>query len=239
MSAALKRYAEAAAKLDPDDPRAAFARKRAEELERKIPTLTVNVSATAPEEIRVTRNGEPLTTELGAPVRLDPGLVVVVAEAAGFHPRVYQLNLAPGDVEELSVAVGARIEVDAPPPAKEREMSTNALAGYVLLATGAASGVAAGTFGWLTHDAYATVREHCDVDSRSCFDTTGKTAADKGATYETLAYVFGGVAVVSLSIGGYLLLTDDEPEGARTQQLSLAVVAHGADSPGLVLNGTF
>jgi tetratricopeptide (TPR) repeat protein len=236
LSAALKRYQEAVDQLEPDDPRAAFARKRAEELERKIPTLTVSVSATAPEKIRVTRNGEPLTTELGTPVRLDPGNFVVVAEATGYHPRVYQLSLAPGDTEQLSVAVGERIEADAPPAT---DLSSRTIAGYVLLATGAASGAASGTFAWLTHSEYSTVRERCDVGERVCRDATGQTAAETGATYETLAYVFGGVAVVSLSIGGYLLLADDEPESEESGQLSLSVVANGSDSPGLVLHGTF
>jgi hypothetical protein len=237
LATAFSLYTEAIDRLDAGDPRADFARKRAEELRRRAPTLTVTVDEAAPEEVLVTRNGEPLTKELGKKVRLDPGRVVVVVEASGHSPRVYQLQLAPGDAEELSVAAGERIEPETQQVTMDASSTT--IAGYVLLATGAASGVTAGTFAWLTQQQYAIVKEHCDVDTQACFDAAGKTAADKGATYETLAYVFGGVAVASLSIGGYLLLTDDDTASTAHHQLTFSVVTNGSDSPGLVLGGTF
>lgn len=238
LTTAFRLYDEAAQKLDADDPRADFARRRADELTRKIPTLVVSLSPSAPEEIRVTRNGQLLTTEFGSPVQLDPGRVVVVAEASGYHPRVYQLDLAAGEKERLSVGVGARIAPNRAAEAAPAKAGSDPTLGYVFLATGGASTIAAATFGFLTYSEYRTVRDNCDVEREECFNATGREAAQTGATYETLAYVFGGVGIVGLSLGGYFLLSEADP-GSADGQATLSVGAVGADSPGLLLRGNF
>jgi hypothetical protein len=239
LKASLRGYVQALAKLEATDPRRSFARKQAGSLALRVPKLTVALSEGVPREVRVTCNGERLTEELDTPMRFDPGRVVVVAEASGYHPRVYQLELAAGDNERLRVAVGARIApanpVDIRPPAPKHEDST---LGYVFVGTGVASSAAAATFGVLTYTAYRTVRDQCDVDRNVCFDAEGQSAAKSGATYETLAYVFGGAGLVSLSVGSYLLLSVGEPDSSEGL-LSVAAVANGIAPPRLELSGRF
>lgn len=239
LVSALRRYREALAQLEETDPRRPFTRRQAGALAVRVPQLTLTPQRGAPPDIRLTCNGVRLSHELGKPMSFDPGRVVVVAEAKGFNPRVYQLDLAPFDRERLSVGVGAPIAsaqpvvVRAPPP-PSRDPSW----GYVFLATGGASATAAATFGVLTYAEYRTVGEHCDLERNVCFDAVGQRAARTGAAYETLAYVFGGLGLGSLSVGSLLLLSDGEPKGGEAR-LSLSLFSDGHALPKLELKGRF
>jgi hypothetical protein len=55
------------------------------------------------------------------------------------------------------------------------------------------------------------MQEHCNADMLQC-DTTGLEARDDGATYALVANIAGGVGIVALGAGLYLVLSDDTSE---------------------------
>jgi hypothetical protein len=242
IASAWRRYTEAVDLLEAGDRRLGFARAKVEELEPDIPRLTVDLARQAPSDTRVTRNGVPIAKELGSSARLDPGRFVIVAEASGHERRVYHVDLGPGDNERLSVGVGEPLPRARTPDATVQPTpdSGGSTLGYVLLGSGIAAGAAGVTFGALTFDEYQTVREHCDLETSQCFDSTGQEAASAGATYEKLAYLLGGTGLVSLSIGSVLLLSDDEAEAReRTAKVSVVLGGPATKGPGIQLSGTF
>lgn len=238
LASAFRHYERALHELDTGDPRRDFTEKRLTALAERVPTLTVTLRDDAPPSTHITRNGEPLE-ELGSPLQLDPGRVVIVAEAEGHQRRVYQLELSVGEDAELSVSAGEPIAAPEPTPRPTPAgPDDDSTLGYVFLGTGMVSAAAATTFGILTYSEYRTVRDHCDVDRGVCFDPVGQRAAKAGATYEALAYVFGSLGLTSLSIGGYLLLRDGAEDEAAGH-VSVSFVANGGGPPGLMLDGTF
>lgn len=242
IASAWHRYTEALDLMEEGDRRQEFARRKTEALEPRIPRLTVVVEPMAPPDVRVTRDGQSISRELGAPVRLDPGRFVVVAEAAGHETRVFELALRPGDNKRLRVGVGQRIAPNSAQGAPDRRntRSGKSTLGYVFLGSGIAAGAAGATFGALTYDEYQTVRDHCDLETSRCFDATGQQAASTGATYEKLAYILGGTSLVSLSVGSILLLSDDDADSReRTATVSLVLNSRATKGPGLQLSGTF
>ena len=242
LASAWRRYADALDLMEEGDRRQEFAQKKTEALEPRIPRLTVVLEPTAPPNVRVTRDGRSISRELGAPVRLDPGRFVVVAEAAGHETRVFEVALRPGDNQRLRVGVGQRIAPNSAQGAPDRRntRSGKSTLGYVFLGSGIAAGAAGATFGALTYDEYQTVRDHCDLETSRCFDPTGQKAASTGATYEKLAYILGGTSLVSLSVGSILLLSDDDSDAReRTATVSLVLNSRATKGPGIQLSGTF
>jgi hypothetical protein len=211
------RYTEAMDMLMPNDARYAFAKKKAEALEPRIPRLTVQISKEAPRRTTVTRDGKEWTEPLGTPLRLDPQFYVIVVSAPQHESQTYELTLAEGDIEELIVSPGRRIpDRTKPAPSPRTKTPTDdgdrRRLGLIIGGVGAAAAIAGITFGALTYNEYQTVTEHCDIDTRTCFDRKGDEAASRGASFELLAYGLGGIGAAGLSVGGYLLLSEDDKE---------------------------
>lgn len=240
-----ERYTQAIALLDDDDRRREFALQKASELEPDVPRLIINLHEDSPTESRVTRNGHELA--IGEPIRLNPGEHTIVVEAKGFSKAEYDVELAVGDSERLEVSVGKRIPeatndaVPRAPAVVAREPTTASTVGYVFVGGGVASGVAAATFGVMTHQKYQVVSEHCDLDAQTCSDSAGQRAAELGSTYEILTYSLGGASIVLSTVGAYLLLTDDDespPQTTSARDVRLEAGNFG-DMRGIRLSGKF
>jgi hypothetical protein len=217
------RYTEALTKLPDGDKRHDFAKRKAAELEPRIPRLIVELAEDAPAGTTVARNGQVLSKTLGSSVRLDPGKYTIRVEAPNHHAATYEVVLFEGDQERLTVSPGDAIEVArATPqaPADAGKSSSRRRLGYAFGGAGVAAGLGALTFGALTFKEYLVVKDHCDqVDGGySCRDRTGDDAFKSGSTYELIAYGLGTVGLISMGIGAYFLLTDT-PEG-KTELLT-------------------
>lgn len=237
IASSWERYTEAMNLLDEQDKRRDFARSKAESLEPRVPRLTVTLSEDTPSNTRVALNGESIEHELGAPVRLDPGQVVIVAEAAGYHRKVYEIEMSAGDNEQLSVGVTERLRTGTPafaaPEPKDAVGTGDApTLGYVFGGTGIVLGAAGAAFGVLTYQQYQIVADHCDVDAQLCYDAAGQDAAKTGADYELLAYVLGGAGLASLSLGTYLLLSHEDEGETRGARVALSLVPGGLSVSG-------
>lgn len=217
FASAWHRYTEAINMLEEDDRRYTFAQEKAAALESRVPRLTIELEEGAPPEAEVRLNRETVQ-EFGVPTRLDPGDYTIVVEAEGYESTTEGVTLAEGDRAAVTVGVGDAIEkpsIAAPPPPAEKpapaESSSRTL-GYVFGGAGVVTGLTAISFGVLTYQKYLVAKEHCDLDRDECFNDTGQTAADTGGNYEIISYALGAVSIASLSIGAYLLLSDEGPE---------------------------
>jgi len=105
---------EALRTLPKGDPREPYAKKQLADLDDRAPRLTIFLAeGDAPvNDVQVTCDDAEIA--LGAPLRLNPGMHVVVVRAEGHDPTREALTLAEHESVPLVVRVGPRT---APPPA--------------------------------------------------------------------------------------------------------------------------
>lgn len=92
-----------------------FAKKRADELDPRVPRLTIRLALSAPPGTRVVRDGEELASAaLGVPMPVDPGSIELVVLAQGRQERREKVVVVEGERKEITVDAGALSA--APPP---------------------------------------------------------------------------------------------------------------------------
>jgi hypothetical protein len=160
LSQALARWREAIDKLGGagNEKFLAYARKRADDLDARVPRFTLAVAPGAPAGTRVLRGGEELSgAALGVPMAVNPGAIEVVVIAPGREERRSTVELAEKDRKEITVEPGA--EVAAPPPVVvkavvpaapepswgHRHRASLSLMGLAVVGAGAGAGVGAVT----------------------------------------------------------------------------------------------
>lgn len=241
LASAWKRYGEVAQRLPAEDPRAAYAMKKENQLDGRVPRLTLLPPPGAEDfSVRVADVSMSEAT-FGVPLPVDPGTVTVTVDAEGRKPRKLEVVLEEGDSVELQLLLGEVIPqepVDQPgarelssveneqqkqqrvpppqsllPDAPERQ--PNRVVSLSLLGLGG-MGMLAGTIGgvWAAVE-LPTVNSHCYQGS--C-DAAGFAAAQRGRAAVALTAV--GLAVGALGLGsGYLLLQTRAPEVSSHQSL--------------------
>ncbi len=86
---------------------ATSAEERANALEKRIPTLTLTMDGTPPQDLKVTIDGEPVPQEkLSGPQSLDPGEHTVSASGTGMTPFESKVRLSEGGAVSMTVPVG-------------------------------------------------------------------------------------------------------------------------------------
>ncbi len=212
IATAWARYTEAMNMLPADDNRYAFARKRAEAIEHRVPRLTVTLAKDSPPGTTLTRNGKEWQEPFGAPLRLDPQTYLLVVTAPKHERAKYHVSLKEGDNKELTVAPGKPTVKPTPQPGSERKR-------LGLIVGGAGAGVAllGVTFGVLTYVDYRIVKQECDIAGRTCNSDRGGDAARRGGAFEILAYSLSGVGAAGLAVGGYLLLHQGQKSTAALE----------------------
>lgn len=114
VATALREYRETAKRAEAaGDSRAEFARKRAAELEPKVPALTIRATSSAP-SMEVFLAFERLTADkIGAPIPVDPGGYEIIARAPGM--RELRWTIAVKEGAKLVIDLPALVPPDGPP----------------------------------------------------------------------------------------------------------------------------
>ena len=232
LADAWQRWKEARRLLRDGDDRIWAVDRKVQELEARLPRLTLRLEPGVAPDVRVERDGVPVgAASLGTALPLNPGPHEVVVRAPGHHERRYVVELEESANQELSVAPGPAlpepepepepppapplpVQLDsAPPPAQPVAHTSPArTAGFAVVGVGAASLVAGSVFGGLAIRQKNQMDGCVESGSRLLCDSAGLAAADKGRTYATVANVAVAVGVAGLGVGLYLVLSN-APEG--------------------------
>ena len=195
-------------------------RELLKKIEEQMPHLTVNVSADFDGTVRVDDESLP-SDAYGERREINPGTVVVHAEAEGFLPFEQSVVLGEGGDETVSVQLEAE---PVPEPVKEEKEvstedgSTRKTIGYISLVVGGV-GLAAGTaFGFAARSTRsdldsACVNDVCDESQREAYDK-GKMQAN----IATGGFLVGGVG---LGLGAVLLLTGPKDKESEVEKAAV------------------
>jgi hypothetical protein len=232
LSNAWQHYQDLVHALPPDDDRLRIARQHSQQLDPRLPRLTVHLAAGAPEDTRALIG----SVELGAAsfdtaLPMDPGHYDVRVTAAGRESQTSTLDLSEGERTQIEIAPGEVLpEPPEPEPATQSAAGAgtlgsdtarapsdagattppwrNAIAYGLLGASGAGLLVAVVT-GAFALDRAATVDAHCP--DKRC-DSEGLTATRSGQTLYIVSLTSLGVGVAAAGAGLYLLLVPPKNE---------------------------
>lgn len=203
MRSAMEAYAEAEvlARANKDEKRAAFAQERFAAVEAKVMKLVIRVADASIPGLTVTRNGAPVPpTDWGNPIPVDPDDIVVVASAPGRIPWRGVVQ-GKGDAASITVIVPQLEEEKAPPPPKDRGLSTRQVAALAL------GGAALATIGAGTALALSAKSRHDDsghhCDDTGC-DETGVALQSSAVTQGNVATALVAVGLMMAGAGAYL-----------------------------------
>lgn len=202
------------------------AKKLAEDLETRIPSVRV-VLKNAPPNAAVTIDGSPMPAiAIGLPRKLDPGGHVVVARA-GSTERTMNVQVFEREAKDVTIdlnapAAPAAVEppreahATAPPPAPEPVATAHrppwTAVGVAFLGVGGAGVVLGAIAGSISLAQTSSIRSQCTVNvcptklSDGSDTTSALATANALATLSDVAFIAGGVlaaaGVVFVVIGG-------------------------------------
>lgn len=226
LAQAWQRYVEVAETLPSDDERVPYARKKAEELKARLPSVTLSWALDTP-RAEIYLDGKRLPPSVvGVPLPVDPGAHRYVVRDAEREDAIFEVSLKEGESKALELSTGPLRTTEAPANAQVASSSEGAdpwrTAGWVGVGVGAA-GLAVGTItGIMAVGKSKTVDEECRDDY--CRSEEGKQAADAGhtlATVSTVSFIAGGVLAAT---GVTLLLVGPESHSSAamdTNRLSI------------------
>lgn len=167
------------------------ARAELEDLEQRIPRLTIEVSGPPPEEVAVTLNGKPVETGSGE-LDLNPGEYTMVAYSDGHQEARQTITLEADQQETVTLVLEPVPVVWEPPPEEPLPIPPLALigGGVVVIGVGVVTGI-------LALDAASELNDLCP--NNPC-PTTNESLADEAnllATVSTVGFVVGGVAAAA------------------------------------------
>jgi hypothetical protein len=196
LLSALRAYQEVARRAAAvDDERGAFAQKRADVLDRRVPRLTIE-AADAKTVIRVDGEVQDRQT-LRSPLRRDPGPVRVEATHADASTFAHDAVLEEG--ASLVVAIPAPAEASRPAPGSEH--------GPPWAAIGAASVGVAGLLVMTGFGLSAASANGDSEDRRGPCEAGSGAACAEGAALREDASAAAGVATVGFAVGVAGLVT--------------------------------
>jgi Tetratricopeptide repeat/PEGA domain len=212
--------------LPESDERVPLAKKRAADLEKRLPHLTVNFGGTAPPGTKVARNEVDLAeASLGSPLPVDPGTYQIVVTAPGYQTTNNEVVVAEAANVTIDVRVGARLAGDETRPAPR---PSNRTAAWVVGGIGVAGLGVGAVAGILTLDRKGTVDDNCNADKRC--NPTGYDAAQSGKTLGMVTTTGIVVGVIGVGVGAYLLLSDE-----KTNHPTVVTAGWSQDGASLVL----
>jgi hypothetical protein len=207
-------------------------------LESRMPRLTLTPSDKAPATLEVEVDGAVVDNkELRTPMALDPGAHEVSATAPGATPFKTQFTVTEGSkmavVLPLDPAPTPPPVVPppggiTPPPPPEKKVTTDDGSsrrtwGWIGVGAGAVFLAGAGISLALRESNISTLKDACqDGDCPSSRRSELEGARDRAQLQGPLAAVLGGVGVVAVGVGAYLLLT---PSGK--QQVAASALPGG------------
>jgi hypothetical protein len=215
VATAYTKFQEVLQQLTPPDDRIPIAQKRLALLDKRVPKLTIQLAAGAPEGTRVSRDDVTLgAASLGTPLPVDPGTHVISVSAPGTRTRALSVSIAEGRQRSIEVAPGPALPAgsnahDTGGSARAHGSDHRTL-GYVIGGVGVA-GLAVGAItGAMVLGKKSTVDNNCDAAKRC--NQTGLDAASSGHTLgivTTTGFIVGAVGVAA---GAWLVLSSDKQE---------------------------
>ena len=201
--------------------------ERAQSLDKRIPTLTLQTDGKPPPEAKIAIDGTPVAPSmLGTPIPLEPGEHVVSATGTGAAPFESRVKLAEGGGVALTVPVVVRSVPPGGAPASGNEGSTPGASsktlGVVALAAGGVLLVGAGVIlavreGDISDLEAACPGGKCPRSQQSELEST----RDQAKLFGPLGITMGIVGLGVAGLGGYLLLRG-EPERGGAPRAALA-----------------
>jgi hypothetical protein len=249
IASAWQHWREVADQLPASDKRRPRALERAARLEQRLPRLIITLAASAPGDAEVRRDGVPLgAASLGVPLPADPGRHVVVVSARGRPSRSFEVMLAPGEQQVLSVEPAAAPAPRPVPSAVPAAPSSSAAAvvlrarpepassprgrlsgpGPLLLGVGAAALAAGAYFGLQALAARREASRWCaeGAGARRCWASAERALA-RDRRFSLYADVGLGVGALAAGTGLYFLLRS--PRQHTVAVAGLVPAAGGAE----------
>lgn len=216
--------------LPRDDDRREHCRVQIEELEPRLPRLTVTLAEGTPTntvvrlgEIEVRPDG------FGTPLPVDPGPLGIVVTSPGHEPNERRVDLAEAERASLEVRVGPAIPEPPkppppppPPPPESPGLSGQEIAGWTIGAVGLTALLAGGGTGIGGLVRKADGEEACSDPLMLC-SAPGKAANDEARSllYATTGlWIAGGVAA---AVGLTLVLTSGADDATPTMSVETRV----------------
>ena len=158
----------------------------------------------------------------GRQFAVEPGTVLVSAEAPGHQPFARELELAAGDLETVAISLKSDQDSDSDPGGGAGLRT----AGIIGLALGAAGVGAFAVAGLMANDRFATLQDECK--QAPCKDPRYREVIEEGETLDLVANVGIGVGAAGLVAGATLLLLGRQSEQPPAAGLSVQVHSQGA-----------
>lgn len=232
LASAWQHWKEAIDSLGPSDDRVAFARTRVDDLEKKLPRLTITLSSAASPETRIFRDATELgAASQGAALPVDPGEHTVKVVAPGRLTETTTVSIGEAEQKQIAVHVGA-VDPAAAQAGGASHGTRRKTLGWILAGVGAGSGVAAVvTSVLLIHDKNV-VDSNCP--NKACVNQTGLDAATSGKTLAVVNAVTFAGAALGLGFGAYFVLS-----GPRTRRAVAFAATAGPTSTTITCSGAF
>jgi len=203
LLSALDLAKEALAGLPPRDDRLAYAKKRVDDLEAKIPKLTIRVTPALP-NTRVEIDGAAVDASKPAPV--DPGRHEIEARAADRSGK-QEVTVAAGEQKDVTIAL-AESEASA---AKKSSSSGMRTAGFIAGGVGVAGILVFGVTAGIIQSYRNTLEKECDAE-KFC-SAKGLEAVDAGQTLTPINTAALIVGAAGLAAGAtFILLAPTSPD---------------------------
>jgi hypothetical protein len=225
------------------------ARKRGEDLEKKLDKLLIKATADAPGLV-IRRDGQEIGKAiLGTPVPVDPGKHIIEATAPGF--QVWQTTITLGkESDTQTVVIPPLVEAKKDDVAAGNPGSPGGAPGpnkslrtvsYVVGGVGVAGVLVGGIFGGLAASAKSTLKTECPNNACPTGQATDDlNAAKSKALISTLGLGIGGAAlatgVVLFFVSGSKGEAKDE---AKPEPKAAFVPVFGPQGGGFSFNGSF
>jgi tetratricopeptide (TPR) repeat protein len=226
--------AERAAAANPDDPRIALARERAERLGAMLAGLSLVPPDIGDVEYAIEIDGDSVPVDrLRGVVWLEPGPHRIVVRAGGRQERGYRLSLAEGQVRTVELDVGPPLgatsidDAQLVPATQRREAP---VLGWALVGAGAGAIGAGMVTGILVLGERSRLEDDCPGGLCNTAGQARLDAVERLAAWTNVLFVVGAA---SAGAGTYLVLASPGGDAARP---SARVGVRGA---ALVAEGRF
>jgi hypothetical protein len=199
----------------------ADARKEAKRLLRRldllIPKVTIAIEGSEASDTTVLIDGsEVRASDIGKPIRADPGDHVLRASAPGFVTGSKRFSLKEGETRELRLTLEAQPEEEELP--STAAVSASPVWPWAVLGVGAALVTAGAVTGGLSLASASDYQDRCDAGTRVC-PADAESTHDRAlvlAHVSTATFIAGGVG---LGVGVFGLLFFDGEENDEAVQL--------------------
>jgi hypothetical protein len=234
LASAWQHWREASEQLPAGDERIAIAKHAIEELEPRVPHLTIALAPGAPKGTKVLRKGVELgPASLGSPLPVDPGELEIEVRAPGHASRRYTVKMSESGDDKLVVEPGEpepvappaattstkpAIAPEQPLPPPKRDATIRSI-GYVVGGAGLVGLGVGVVFSLQAKSKDDKSLKYCD--GSTCNDPAGMDLTEQSqsaARIAAIAYVAGG----ALTVGGLVMIlvgSKEEPPNARSVSL--------------------